>query len=70
MSALSSSGNTLTPTHIPYLRLEIVDEFGNRTEVVKTLNDSGFDAVYWALRDALMGCGYDKGTVDEWMPWE
>jgi len=50
----------------PTLRLVLTTEFGNTTDITKSLEDETMGNVYEAIREALAGCGYVKETIDEW----
>jgi hypothetical protein len=52
----------------PTLRLILTDEFGDQTDITKTLTGSSMDQIYVAIREALAGCGYSLVTIDEFFP--
>jgi len=54
----------------PNLRIVLTTEFGHKTDISIDLADESMDSVFWAIRDALAGCGYAKETIDEWFPNE
>jgi hypothetical protein len=52
----------------PTLRLILTNEFGDQTDITKTLTGSSMDQIYPAIREALLGCGYGAETIDEFFP--
>jgi hypothetical protein len=54
----------------PTLRFILTTEFGDVTDITKDLNGTGIECLFWAIRDALAGCGYAKETIEEWFPVE
>jgi len=54
----------------PSLYFAFTNEFGNRTVVEKDLRSGGIEDLFWAIREALAGCGFSKETIDQWFPEE
>jgi hypothetical protein len=52
----------------PTLRLILTNEFGDQTDITKTLPDSSMDQIYVAIREALAGCGFSAETIDLFFP--
>lgn len=57
-------------TQKPTLKLVFTNEFGDRTEIEKTMISGDIGDVFRSIRDMLMGCGFQKANVDEWFPEE
>ena len=70
MSVFGTSGSTIVPTQHPTLQFILTTEFGDRTEIIKQLSGSDVEAVFWAVRDCLAGCGYDHRSIEDWFPTE
>lgn len=60
----------LTPNQKPTLQFILTTEYGEKTEVNKDLYDSSIESLFWAIRDALAGCGFGKETIEQWFPEE
>lgn len=54
----------------PSLRLVLTSEFGDVTDITKDLSGAGMEDIFWAIRDALAGCGFNHDTIDQWFPEE
>lgn len=63
-------GTTLPPTQKPSLRLVFTTEFGDKTDITKDLISSGIDDLFYAIRDALAGCGFSQELINSWFPEE
>jgi hypothetical protein len=61
---------TLPRTQKPTLQFVFTTEFGDKTEVIKELTGSHIEDLFWAFRDCLAACGYDKENINEWLPCE
>ena len=55
---------------IPTIRLVLVNEWGDQTDITKTLTVCDMEQVYEAIREMLAGCGFGQETIDEWMGQE
>ena len=54
----------------PRLYFVFTNSFGDQTTIEKDLRSDGIEDLFWAIRDALQGCGFAQQTVDEWFPVE
>ena len=56
------------PDQKPSLQFIFITEFGDKTDIKIDLHDSSMESLFWAIRDALAGCGFAKGTIEQWFP--
>ena len=52
------------------LRIVFTTEFGDQTDITKTLQDGTIGEIFEAVRECLAGCGFQKENIDEWFPEE
>ena len=52
------------------IRIVLTNEWGDQTDITKTLTCGTMHEIYPAIRDALLGCGFGQKTIDEWFPEE
>ena len=52
------------------ISIRFENEFGDVTEVSKSLLSTEMYHVFMAIRETLLGCGYAQQTVDEYFPLE
>ena len=50
------------------IRIIYNNGLGDETDITKTLSSPDIVSVYQAIREALMGFGFQQATVDEWLP--
>jgi len=48
------------------IRIVLTNEFGDSTDITKSLTGSAMDEVYHAIGECLAGCGYADETIQEW----
>ena len=67
-----TSGSTSIPiaNQKPQLRFILTTEFGDVTDITKDLGGSSIEDLFWAVRDAIAGCGFAKENIDQWFPTE
>jgi hypothetical protein len=58
----------ITEIQRPTVRLVYTNEFGDVTDITKTLCDVGFGKLYSALRECCLAIGFGAETVEEWLP--
>ena len=54
----------------PSLRFVLTNEFGDQTDITKDLSSANMEDLFWAIRDALAGCGFARETIEQWFPDE
>ena len=54
----------------PSLYFVYTNTFGDVTAIEKDLRGDGIEDLFWAIREALAGCGFSKETIDQWFPEE
>ena len=52
------------------LRIVFTTEFGDQTDITKTLQDGTIGEIFEAVRECLAGCGFQPENIDEWFPEE
>jgi len=52
------------------LRIVFTNPFGDSTDITKTVGEGTIGNIFEAVREAIMGCGFAKESVDEWFPEE
>lgn len=57
------NNNFVTPT----LKIEFIDEFGNKSEMTKDLLDSTIDSLIEAFKESLMGFGFSPELVKDYL---
>lgn len=51
----------------PTLKVVFTNEFGDKTEIIKDLNDPTIGSVVAAFRECLLGIGFHPNNVDEYI---
>ena len=60
----------MLPNKKPTLRVVYTNSFGDTSDVKIDLKDDTIESVFWAIRQAIMGCGFSEKSVDGWFPPE
>ena len=54
----------------PTLHLIYTNSFGDESNIKLDLKDDTIESIFWAVRQALMGCGFSEKNVNDWFPSE
>ena len=54
----------------PSIRIVFTTEFGDVTDITKSLSEGTIGEIFEAVRECLAGCGFQPGNIDEWFPEE
>lgn len=52
---------------IPTLKVEFINDFGSKAEIIKDLPDSTIDSLIEAFKEALMGFGFSPELVKDYL---
>ena len=56
--------------NIPTIRVVFDNGLGDITDITKTLSSPAIDDIFYAIREALAGCGFAKENIDYWFSEE
>lgn len=60
----------MLPNQKPALRVVYTNSFGDESDIKLDLKDDTIESIFWAVRQAIMGCGFSEKSVDDWFPLE
>ena len=60
----------MLPNQKPTLQVVYTNSFGDKSEVKLDLENDTIESIFWAVRQAIMGCGFSESNVNDWFPLE